>query len=301
MKIIRFQKRSNENNRSNKNNRSNESNMIKSNIINESNENSEKSKNTENKKKFFGILGKTENKVHKLNVETFEEIFTKSEIELLELSSETYKLKDIKILPPSEPSKIVCVGLNYIEHGKELNMEIPNEPKIFIKPSTSIIGHDDHIIYPESSNQVDYEGELAIVISKICKNVKKEDTKGYIGGYTILNDVTARDIQKKEIQWTRAKSFDTFAPTGPWINTDMDPLNQKIELKVNGNVKQKSSTDNMIFSPFELVEFISNIMTLNPGDIISTGTPPGVGPLNVGDTVEVSIKDIGILKNTVVH
>ncbi|MDR3062966.1 MAG: fumarylacetoacetate hydrolase family protein [Methanobrevibacter sp.] len=296
MKIIRFQKTNNENNENKRNNENNENNRN-----NESNENSKKSKNSENKKKFFGILGKTENKVHKLNVETFEEIFTKSEIELLGLSSETYKVKDIKVLPPSEPSKIVCVGLNYIEHGKELNMEIPNEPKIFIKPSTSIIGHCDYIIYPKSSNQVDYEGELAIVISKLCKNVKKEDAKGYIGGYTILNDVTARDIQKKEIQWTRAKGFDTFAPTGPWINTDMDPLNQEIELKVNGNIKQKSNTNNMIFSPFELVEFISNTMTLNPGDIISTGTPSGVGSLNVGDTVEISIKDIGILKNTVGH
>jgi len=208
-----------------------------------------------------------------------------------------YKVKDVKVIPPVLPSKIVCVGLNYRDHAAELNMELPEEPIIFMKPPTSVSGHLDNVIYPASSNQVDFEGELGIVLSKEAKNVKSEDAADYIGGYAALNDVTARDLQRKDGQWTRAKSFDTFCPIGPCIETDLDPMNQNISLKLNGEFKQKSNTKNMIFNIYELVEFISNIMTLKPGDVIATGTPPGVGPMNIGDTVEVEIEEIGILKN----
>jgi 2-keto-4-pentenoate hydratase/2-oxohepta-3-ene-1,7-dioic acid hydratase in catechol pathway len=210
-----------------------------------------------------------------------------------------YNLNEVKLLPPLLPSKIVCVGLNYIDHARELNMELPDEPVIFIKPSTGVIGHLDPIIYPSSSKQVDYEVEIAVVISKKAHQVKKEDVDDYIGGYTILNDVTARDLQNKDVQWTRAKSFNTFCPIGPCIQTKLDPSNQKISLKLNGEIKQDSNTKNMIFSAQELVKFISDIMTLNPGDIISTGTPPGVGPMNIGDIVEAEVEEIGVLKNII--
>ncbi len=197
------------------------------------------------------------------------------------------------------PSKIVCVGLNYIDHAKELNMGIPEEPIIFLKPTSSIIYNNDRVILPKQSNRVDYEVELAVIINKKCKNVKKEDAFKYIKGYTILNDITARDLQQKDGQWTRAKSFDTFCPIGPRIVKNINTHNLDIQLKVNGKIKQKSNTENMIFSVEELIEFISSIMTLYPDDIISTGTPPGVGKLNSGDIIEAEIEDIGILKNYV--
>lgn len=210
-----------------------------------------------------------------------------------------YKVEEVKVLPPVLPTKIVCVGLNYSDHAAELNMDLPEEPVIFMKPPTAAAGHLDDIIYPSSSSQVDYEGELSIVLSKEARNVKSEDAADYIGGYTVLNDVTARDLQRKDGQWTRAKSFDTFCPIGPCIETDLDPMNQNISLMLNREIKQKSNTKNMIFNVYELVEFISGIMTLKPGDLIATGTPPGVGPMNIGDTVEVEIEGIGVLKNFV--
>ena len=162
----------------------------------------------------------------------------------------TLDINDVKLLPPVSPSKIVCVGLNYKDHAEELNMDLPDEPIIFIKPSTGVIGHLDSIIYPSSSNQVDYEAELAVVISKKTYQVKEEDADDYIGGYTIVNDVTARDLQQKDVQWTRAKSFDTFCPIGPSIETQLESK-QEISLKLNGKVKQKSNTSNMIFSAHE--------------------------------------------------
>lgn len=206
-----------------------------------------------------------------------------------------YSVEDIRINSPVSPSKIVCVGLNYKDHARELKMELPDEPIIFLKPPNAVIGHLDNIIYPDCSNQVDYEAELGIVISKKARNVT--DAEEFIGGYTVFNDVTARDLQKKDIQWTRAKSFDTFAPIGPCIETELDSSNLNISLKLNGEFKQKSNTKNMIFNVYELVEFVSNIMTLKPGDVIATGTPPGVGPMNVGDTVEAEVEGIGVLKN----
>ena len=212
-------------------------------------------------------------------------------------SLSTYNIEDVNVSVPILPSKIVCVGLNYIDHAKELDMEIPQEPVIFIKPSTAAIGHCDDIIYPKSSSQVDYEAELGIVISKEAHNVSSDDASDYIAGYTIINDITARDLQRKDVQWTRAKSFDTFAPIGPCIETQLDPMKQNISLSVNSKLKQNSNTKNMIFDVFELVEFITDIMTLKAGDMISTGTPPGVGSMHIGDTVEVEIEGIGILKN----
>jgi 2-keto-4-pentenoate hydratase/2-oxohepta-3-ene-1,7-dioic acid hydratase in catechol pathway len=210
-----------------------------------------------------------------------------------------YPLEEVKILPPVSPSKIVCVGLNYRDHAVELNMDLPDDPILFLKPTTSVIGPGDEIIYPPQSNQVDYEVELAVIISKKAKNVRKVDALDYVAGYTILNDVTARDLQERDGQWTRAKSFDTFCPLGPWMENDLDPSNQKISLRVNGELRQDSNTKNMIFPVEELLSFISDIMTLKPGDVIATGTPPGVGSLRVGDVAEASIEGIGVLKNKI--
>ena len=234
-------------------------------------------------------------KITEINTSMIEAIKT-SNMDKIDILGE-YKLNDVKIDAPISPSKIVCVGLNYKDHAKELEMDLPEEPVIFIKPSTAVIGHLDTIIYPECSTQVDFESELGIVISREAHCVNYGIASDFIGGYTVLNDVTARDKQKKDIQWTRAKSFDTFAPIGPCIETELDPMNQKVSLRLNGDLKQNSSTKNMIFNVYDLVEFISNIMTLKPGDIIATGTPPGVGPMKVGDVVEAEVSGVGILKN----
>ncbi len=212
---------------------------------------------------------------------------------------EFYSMNEVNILPPVQPTKVVCVGLNYRDHAEELNMDLPEEPILFLKPPTTVIGHEDRIIYPPQSHQVDYEAELAVVIGLEARFVSQEDAFDYIAGYTSLNDVTARDLQQKDGQWTRAKSFDTFCPLGPWMETEMDPSNQNISLKLNDKIKQNSNTKNMIFPVDELVEYISHIMTLNPGDIIATGTPPGVGAMQVGDVVGVEVEGIGILKNIV--
>ncbi|MGB8233018.1 MAG: fumarylacetoacetate hydrolase family protein [Methanobacterium sp.] len=209
----------------------------------------------------------------------------------------SHNFEDVIINSPILPSKIVCVGLNYTDHAKELDMELPDEPVIFIKPSTAVIGHKNNIIYPKCSTHVDYEVELGIVISNEAYQVKSEDAVEHIAGYTVINDVTARDLQEKDVQWTRAKSFDTFAPIGPCIETELDPMNQNISLWLNSDLKQNSNTKNMIFNVFELVEFISNIMTLKTGDIISTGTPPGVGSMDIGDVVKAEVEDIGVLEN----
>jgi len=199
-----------------------------------------------------------------------------------------------------KPSKIVAVGLNYIDHAKELNMKLPDEPIIFLKPGSSVIFNNEKIKYPKMSKQVDYEAELAVVIGKKCKNVSEKNAKKYILGYACLNDVTARDLQKKDGQWTRAKSFDTFCPLGPRIVSGINPANLKIELFLNGELKQSSNTKNLIFKIGELVSFISKIMTLEKYDVIATGTPVGVGPVKIGDKIEVKIEKIGTLINYVV-
>ncbi|MDD4957172.1 MAG: fumarylacetoacetate hydrolase family protein [Candidatus Omnitrophica bacterium] len=207
-----------------------------------------------------------------------------------------YQLDDVTLLPPSAPSKIVCVGLNYRDHAEELNMEIPREPVIFIKPATAVIGPGGTIIY-EGEGEVHYEGELAFVIGRGSRHVRAGAAYDHISGFSCFNDVTARGLQKKDVQWTRAKSFDTFAPFGPWIETELDPSDLGIRTYLNGNVVQSSRTSRMIFSVPEILEFISGIMTLMPGDVIATGTPPGVGPMGSGDKVKVEIDGIGELVN----
>ncbi len=212
---------------------------------------------------------------------------------------EIFPREKIKLLSPTLPSKIVAVGLNYRHHAQELEEQIPENPIIFLKPSTAVLDPGDFILLPSSSHQVDYEGELAVVIKKKVHKVKTSQVEEYILGYTCFNDVTARDLQKKDGQWTRAKSFNTFAPFGPWIETELDPGNLNIRTYVNGNKKQDSNTRELLFPVPLLVSFISEVMTLLPGDIIATGTPQGVGPLQPGDTVEVEIESIGTLRNPV--
>ncbi len=208
-------------------------------------------------------------------------------------------MKSVKFLPPSKPEKIICVGLNYIDHAKELNMEVPDEPVIFLKPPSSLIGHEDFVEIPElpeGLDRIDYEGELAFIIAKKCKNASADEVEEYVLGYSCFNDVTARDIQRKDGQWTRAKSFDTFACLGPYA-VKLDPSNLRIETRLNGKTVQSSTTANLIFSVGRLLEFISDVMTLKRGDVIATGTPPGVGRVERGDVVEVEIEGIGTLRN----
>ena len=198
-----------------------------------------------------------------------------------------------------KPTKIICVGTNYRGHAKELDMKIPEEPLIFLKPPSSLIYDSQEIIYPRGVERLDYEAELAVVIKETARKIGEKDVSRYILGYTCLNDVTARDLQKKDGQWTRSKSFDTFCPVGPVIETDIDPSDVKVESYLNGGLRQSSSTRNLIFSVARLVSFISGIMTLLPGDIVSTGTPDGVGPMQPGDNIEIRIEGIGSLKNKV--
>ena len=212
-----------------------------------------------------------------------------------------YILDEISICPPVYPSKIVAVGLNYKDHAIEMNRDLPKEPRIFLKPSTSVIAHGENIVYPKHmSSRVDYEGELGVVIGKTARKVDKEKAFDYVLGYTCINDITARDLQSADIQFTRAKGFDTFAPIGPVIETEIDPSNLEISTYLNGKRKQHSYTSKLIFKIEELISFISSVMTLLPGDIISTGTPSGVAPMEVGDTVEVEIKGVGKLTNNLV-
>lgn len=216
-------------------------------------------------------------------------------------TSITHKLNSVKLLAPCEPSKIVAIGLNYKAHAAEFNKPLPEEPMIFMKPPTAIIGNGEEIIYPHHmSRRVDYEGELAVVVGKKAHMVKKEEAKDYILGYTCINDVTARDLQGKDVQYIRAKGFDTFAPIGPWVETDLNPLNVRIETYLNGEKRQDTSTHDMIFDVYHLLSFVSHVMTLLPGDVIATGTPSGIGKMKPGDTVEVRIEGIGSLVNTVI-
>ena len=212
----------------------------------------------------------------------------------------SYKLEEAAILPPARPSKIIAVGINYRDHAEEFGHEIPEEPVTFMKPSTAVIGHNDEIVYPLSAGQVDYEAEIAAVVRKEAKDVSEENAPDFILGYTCLNDVTARDLQRKDGQWTRAKSFDTFCPIGPCIETDIDPGNLRIVSRLNGETRQDSNTKHFIFPMFRLFSFISQIMTLLPGDIITTGTPSGVGAMVPGDEVEIEVEGIGTLRNVVV-
>jgi len=209
-------------------------------------------------------------------------------------------LEKVKMAAPVKPSKIVAVGLNYTDHAEELNMKLPEEPVIFLKPPSSVIGPGEDIVCPSSAKRIDYEAELAIVIKKKTRNVPEESAEEHILGYTCLNDVTARDLQKSDGQWTRAKSFDTFCPLGPWIETEMDTDNAGIFSYVNGKLKQSSSVSKMVFKPAYLVSFISAVMTLEREDVIATGTPAGIGAVKAGDKVEILIEGIGTLVNNVI-
>jgi len=212
-----------------------------------------------------------------------------------------YALRQAVLLAPVVPSKIVAVGLNYRDHAEEMSLAVPAEPRIFFKPLSALCGPDDPIVFPPQSRRVDYEGELAVVIKKRCRSVPAERAREYVLGYTCLNDVTARDVQARDRLPTRAKAFDTFCPIGPAIATDIDPNAVAVEAYVNGELRQSSSTKDLIFPVEDLVARVAQVMTLLPGDVIATGTPAGVGPLQPGDRVEIRIEGIGSLRNTVVR
>lgn len=215
-------------------------------------------------------------------------------------TEERVPLADVKLLAPVIPrSKVVAIGKNYHDHAAEMGGEAPAEPLIFLKPNTSVIGPGDSIVRPPQSSQVDFEGELAIVIGSIAKNVAEADAASVIFGYTIANDVTARDLQKSDGQWTRAKGFDTFCPLGPVIETEFEIGSQSIQTRVNGEVRQSGSLDLLVHSVPVIVAYVSSVFTLLPGDVILTGTPAGVGPIVAGDVVEVEVEGIGILSNPV--
>jgi 2-keto-4-pentenoate hydratase/2-oxohepta-3-ene-1,7-dioic acid hydratase in catechol pathway len=214
-------------------------------------------------------------------------------------TSEQLSLEEVELLTPCDYSKAICIGLNYSDHAKEFQLPIPTEPVVFMKPSTAALAPNREIIYPEMSNRLDYEAELAVVIGKKARFVSEEDAASYILGYTCANDITARDLQPKQGQWTVAKSFDTFCPFGPFISDEVDPANLVIESRVNGRTMQKSNTSNLIFSVPFLVSYLSQIMTLLPGDIILTGTPGGISGMHKGDTVEILIEGLGVLRNTI--
>lgn len=208
-------------------------------------------------------------------------------------------LTEVKLLAPCAPSKIVCVGRNYVEHAKELGNEVPQIPLIFLKPPSSIISPGDTVVLPPQSKQVEHEAELVVVIGKRARHVTAEEAKNYIFGYTVGNDITARDLQKIDDQWTRAKGFDTFCPFGPWIDTDYDISDALITCKVNGQPRQMASTRDMVFNVPTLIAYITSVMTLEPGDLIFTGTPSGVGPLADGNEVVVEIEGLGVLRNPI--
>jgi len=215
-------------------------------------------------------------------------------------TSHTRRLADVRLVAPVAPAKIVCVGRNYAAHVAELGNDVPKEPLIFLKPSSSIVGVGEPIILPAYSQRVEHEGELALVIGRRCSHLRDtEDALENVLGYTCLNDVTARDLQKSDVQFTRAKGFDTFCPIGPHIETHLDPTNVLVETYVNGALRQSGSTSLMTYPCAFLVRWLSRMMTLHPGDVITTGTPGGVGPLVPGDTVEVHVAGIGVLRNPV--
>ncbi|HVG25023.1 MAG TPA: fumarylacetoacetate hydrolase family protein [Thermoanaerobaculia bacterium] len=203
------------------------------------------------------------------------------------------------LLPPVVPSKIVCIGRNYADHAKELGNEAPREPIIFLKPPSALLAPFGTIVRPPQSQRVDFEGELAVIIGREAKNVRQGDWRDFVRGFACANDVTARDLQKKDVQFTRGKGFDTFCPIGPCIEDDLDPADLRLTTRVNGEVRQDGRTSQMIFGVPFLIEFITSVMTLMPNDVILTGTPAGVGPLNSGETVEVEIEGIGVLRNAV--
>jgi 2-keto-4-pentenoate hydratase/2-oxohepta-3-ene-1,7-dioic acid hydratase in catechol pathway len=220
----------------------------------------------------------------------------------VQFTGATFPLDDVRLLAPVLPSKVVAVGRNYADHAREMGSEPPAEPVLFLKPSTAVVGHGDPIAYPVKLTQrVDYEGELAVIIGRLCREVPAAQAAEVIFGYTCANDVTARDLQARDGQWTRAKGFDTFCPLGPWIETDTDPADLQLTTEVNGEVRQQARTSQLLYDVPALVEYVSTVMTLLPGDVLLTGTPAGVGPLEDGDEVSVTIENVGSLRNTVVN
>ncbi|MGW4422092.1 fumarylacetoacetate hydrolase family protein [Streptosporangium sp. NPDC004631] len=219
----------------------------------------------------------------------------------IQFTGERHSLSQVKLVAPMLPSKVVAIGKNYADHAGEMGGEVPDEPLVFLKPSTSVIGPGETITYPTGlTRRVDYEGELAVVIGRLCREVPAERAHEVVFGYTCANDVTARDLQQKDVQFTRAKGFDTFCPLGPWIQTELDAGDVGITTTVNGEVKQSSRTSHLVYDIPTLIAHVSAVMTLIPGDVILTGTPAGVGPLNIGDKVSVGIEGIGTLTNRVV-
>ena len=214
-------------------------------------------------------------------------------------TGEEVPFDDVRLLAPVLPSKLVCVGKNYAAHAAEFGMSVPEEPLLFLKPSTAVIGPHDPIPLLPISRRVDYEGELAVVIGRLARNVRAEDASKVVLGYTCANDVTLRDLQKTDDQWARAKGFDGSCPLGPWIETDLDPTDVRVETRLNGEIKQAGQTSDMVFGVATLVEYVTSFMTLLPGDVVLTGTPEGVGPLAAGDTVEVEVDGVGTLSNPV--
>lgn len=215
-------------------------------------------------------------------------------------TGERARLDELRLLAPAAPTKIVCVGRNYAAHARELGNELPTEPLLFLKPPSSVIGPEEAIVIPEESEDVQHEAELAVVISQRCRDVSEEDVPSVVYGFTCLNDITARDIQRKEKHLTRSKSFDTFCPVGPWIAEGWrEPAGRFVRCRVDGETRQDGNTSDMVFSVQALVAFISRIMTLEPGDLIATGTPAGVGTLRSGSRVEVEVEGIGTLVNPV--
>ena len=211
----------------------------------------------------------------------------------------TIPLSSVRLLAPVLPGKIICIGRNYVEHAREHNAEVPETPLLFLKPPSSVIGPGDKIILPPQSQQVEHEGELAVVIGRRGRWIPMEQALDYVLGYTIGNDVTARDLQRRDGQWTRGKGFDTFCPLGPWIDTDFDPADALLTCRVNAEIRQMATIRDMVFTIPQLITFISSVMTLEPGEVILTGTPAGVGPMVAGDTVTVEIEGLGELKNPV--
>ena len=212
-------------------------------------------------------------------------------------SGERRPIASVRLLPPVLPSKVVAIGKNYAEHASEMGGDVPEQPLVFLKPSTSVVGSGDTIAYPPSSSRVDYEGELAVVIGRLCRDVPESRAMEVVFGYTCANDVTARDQQKTDGQWSRAKGYDSFCPLGPWIETEVSPDDLRIATTLNGEVKQDGRTSQMIFDSAYLVSYISEVFTLLPGDVILTGTPAGVGPVQAGQRVEIEVEGIGVLSN----
>jgi 2-keto-4-pentenoate hydratase/2-oxohepta-3-ene-1,7-dioic acid hydratase in catechol pathway len=214
-------------------------------------------------------------------------------------TGETVALGDIRLLAPVLPSKLVCVGRNFVAHAEEWGLPVPEEPLLFLKPSTAVIGPGDPIQLLPISGRIDYEGELGIVIGRLARGVRAEEAFRYILGYTCGNDVTLRDLQKTDDQWARAKGFDGSAPLGPWIETELDPNDAMVRTRLNGEIRQQASTADMVFGAATLIEYVTAFMTLLPGDVLLAGTPEGVGKLTDGDVVEVEVEGVGVLRNEV--